>query len=237
LRHSTSCPPSPSTAGGCCAQLLWGWRNDVIWATWVAAGAGNIFGILLIVLGLIEVLRGDFVGGMWLALIGLFLRGAASATYEQTLARQILAGQPVSRFMNRQPIAVSPELTVRDLVEDYVYRHHHKVFPVVRDRRLLGCVTTTQVSGVGEDEWDQHIVADIVEPCSQDNIIAPEADTLEAMTKMQRTGRSPLLVVDRGQLVGILSLRDLLEYLTLKLQFDGKHKRETAGQPQEGYGT
>src|SRR5207302_4727739 len=85
---------------------LWGWRNDVIWATWVAAGAGNIFGILLIVLGLIEVLRGDFVGGIWLALIGLFLRGAASASYEQTLARQILSGQPVSRFMNRQPIAV-----------------------------------------------------------------------------------------------------------------------------------
>ena len=102
---------------------------------------GTSLGVLLIVLGLIEVLRGDFVGGMWLALIGLFLRGAASATYEQTLARQILSGQPVSRFMNRQPIAVSPELTVRDLVENYVYRHHHKVFPVVRDGRLLGCVT------------------------------------------------------------------------------------------------
>ena len=215
---------------------LWGWRNDVIWATWVAAGAGNIFGILLIVLGLIEVLRGDFVGGIWLALIGLFLRGAASATYEQTLARQILSGQPVSRFMNRQPIAVSPERTVRELVEDYVYRHHHKVFPVVRDGRLLGCVTTTQVSGVGEDQWDQRTVAEIIEPCSQDNIIAPEADTLEAMKKMQRTGRSPLLVVDRGQLVGILSLRDLLEYLMLKLQFEGRHRRETAVQPQESYG-
>jgi hypothetical protein len=82
------------------------------------------------VLGLIEVLRGDFVGGIWLSLIGLFLRGAASATYEQTLARQILAGHPVSRFMNRR------------LVEDYVYRHHHKVLPVVRDGQLLGCVTT-----------------------------------------------------------------------------------------------
>ena len=153
--------------------------------------AGNIFGILLIVLGLIEVLRGDFVGGMWLALIGLFLRGAASATYEQTLARQILAGQPVSRFMNRRPITVSPELSVRELVEDYVYRHHHKVFPVVRDGRLLGCVTTAQISEVGEDQWDRRTVAEIMEPCSEDNTISPETDALEAMTKMQRTGRSP----------------------------------------------
>jgi CBS domain containing-hemolysin-like protein len=97
-------------------------------------------------------------------------------------------------------------------------------------------VTTTQVSGVGEDQWDQLTVAEIIEPCSQDNIIAPEADTLEAMTKMQRTGRSPLLVMDRGQLLGILSLRDLLEYLTLKLQFEGRRRREAAVQPQEGYG-
>jgi CBS domain-containing protein len=55
------------------------------------------------------------------------------------------------------------------------------------------------------------------------------------MTKMQRTGRSPLLVVDRDQLVGILSLRDLLEFLTLKLQFEGR-RGQRAVQPQEGYG-
>jgi CBS domain containing-hemolysin-like protein len=106
----------------------------------------------------------------------------------------------------------------------------------VRDGRLLGCVTTTQVGAVGEDQWDQRTVVEIVEPCSQDNIIAPEADTSEAMAKMQRTGRSPLLVVDRGQLIGVLSLRDLLDYLTLKLQFEGRHRRETAVQPQESYG-
>jgi len=121
-------PAFPLDGGRMLRAALWGWRKDLIWATSIAAGAGNIFGILLIVLGLIEVLRGDFVGGVWLSLIGLFLRGAASATYEQTLARQILAGHPVSRFMNRRPITVSPERSVRELVEDYVYRYHHKVF-------------------------------------------------------------------------------------------------------------
>ena len=229
-------PAFPLDGGRMLRAALWGWRKDLIWATWVAAGAGNIFGILLIVLGLIEVLRGDFVGGIWLGLIGLFLRGAASATYQQTLAQQILAGQSVSRFMNRRPITVSPELSVREFVEDYVYRHHHKVFPVVRDGRLLGCVTTAQLSEVGEDQWDRRTVAEIMEPCSEDNTISPGADALEAMTKMQRTGRSPLLVVDRGQLVGMLSLRDLLEYLTLKLQFEGGRGQEAA-QAQQGYGT
>lgn len=91
-------PAFPLDGGRMLRAALWGWRNDLIWATSIAATAGNIFGILLIVLGLIEVLRGDFVGGIWLSLIGLFLRGAANATYEQTLARQILGGHPVSRL-------------------------------------------------------------------------------------------------------------------------------------------
>ena len=223
-------PAFPLDGGRMLRAALWWWREDLTWATWAAAGAGNIFGILLIVVGLVEVLRGDFVGGIWLALIGLFLRGAASAAYQQTLAQQILEGQPVSRFMNRRPIAVSPELSVRDLVENYIYRHHHKVFPVIRNGRLLGCVTAPQVNEVGEAQWDRRTVAEIMEPCSQDNMISPETDALAAMTKMQRTGRSPLLVVDHGELVGILSLRDLLELLTLKLQLQTSGGRGAADQ-------
>jgi Zn-dependent protease len=104
-------PAFPLDGGRMLRAALWGWRKDLAWATRIASGAGNVFGILLIVLGLIEVVRGDFVSGVWLSLIGLFLRGAASATYQQTLARQILGGQPVSRFMNRRPITVPPDLS------------------------------------------------------------------------------------------------------------------------------
>jgi CBS domain-containing protein len=135
--------------------------------------------------------------------------------------------------MNRRPITVPPDLSVREFVEDYVYRHHHKVFPVVRDGRLLGCITTAQVSAIDGEQWDRRAVAEIMEPCSEDNTVAPETDTLEAMTKMQRTGRSPLLVVSRGQLLGILSLRDLLELLTLGLELEGG-RRQAAARPQEG---
>ena len=107
------------------------------------------------------------------------------------------------------------------------------IFPVVRDDRLLGCITAAQVSAIDGEQWDQRTVAEIMEPCSEDNTVAPETDTLEAMMKMQRTGRSPLLVVTRGQLVGILSLHDLLELLTLKFELEGD-RRQAAARPQEG---
>ena len=220
-------PAFPLDGGRMLRAALWGWRGDPIWATRIAARAGNAFGILLIVLGLIDAVRGDFVGGLWSFLIGMFLRGAADAAYRQTVARQILGGQPVSRFMSGQPIAVTPNVSIRELVEDFVYRYHHKVFPVVRDGRLVGCVSTAQLGAIDRSQWDERTVDDVMEHCSADNMVRPDTDALEAMSKMQRTGRSRLLVVRDGQLVGILSLRDLLDFLALKLKLEGGGRQGT----------
>ena len=75
------------------------------------------------------------------------------------------------------------------------------------------------------------------EPCSEDNTISPETDALEAMTKMQRTGRSPLLVMDRSQLVGILSLRDQCDKARVAWFFKqwGGTRKSKAGRELDGY--
>lgn len=126
-------PAFPLDGGRIFRALLWHWRGDLDWATRIAAGAGNAFGIVLIVLGLIGVLQGDFIGGMWRFLIGLFLRSAAAASSGETLARQLLADIPVARMMNPDSIAVPSGLSVQDFIDDYVYRYHHRWFPVVDD--------------------------------------------------------------------------------------------------------
>ncbi len=51
--------------------------------------------------------------------------------------------------------------------------------------------------------------------------IAPDADALDALRQMQRGGVTCLLVMDEGRLVGIVSLKDLLKFLNLKLQLEG----------------
>jgi CBS domain containing-hemolysin-like protein len=45
---------------------------------------------------------------------------------------------------------------------------------------------------------------------------------MEALGKMQRTGASRLLVTDGDRLVGIVSLKDLLGFLNLKLELKGR---------------
>ncbi|HVJ55857.1 MAG TPA: site-2 protease family protein [Aliidongia sp.] len=217
-------PAFPLDGGRMLRAALWMWRGDFLWATRIAAGAGNLFGILLIVLGLFEVMSGDFVGGMWRFLIGLFLKGAADASLRETMTKSVLQGVPVSRIMNPQPISVPSDLPVAALIDDFVYRHHHRTFPVTKDGHLVGSVGTEQAASLDRAAWAATAIDSIMSPCAEADLVAPETDAVTALAGMKRSGRSRLWVVDRGRLVGILSLRDMLEFLSVKLELEsGTH--------------
>ncbi|HET8725940.1 MAG TPA: site-2 protease family protein [Alphaproteobacteria bacterium] len=218
-------PAFPLDGGRMLRAALWGWKKDLRWATRIAAIGGSAFGILLIAWGVLGVVTGDFVGGMWRFLIGLFLRGAADAAYKQVLAREAFAGAPVARFMTRNPVTVAPDLALTRLVEDYFYRHRHKLFPGVREGAPVGCVRTAHVAATAREDWDRLTVADVMEPLKDDNAIAPGVDAFDALARMRETGHTRLLVVDGGRLLGILCLRDMLEFLSLTLEFEAGPRR------------
>jgi CBS domain-containing protein len=215
---------------------LWGWKQDLRWATNIAAGAGALFGIALILWGVFRLLSGDVIGGIWLFLIGMFLHGAAGAARQQMLAREAFAGRPVASFMNRQPIMVTPDLTVRQLIEDFFYRHHHKAFPVVQNGRLLGCVTADSLRHTDRARWESLTVRDVMIPCRPESIVSPSTDAHDALMRMQRSGNGWLLVAANGELCGILSLSDMLQILSLKLELGDENAQQRSLYPRSGSG-
>jgi hypothetical protein len=58
------------------------------------------------VLGALEIFSGALVGGFWLILIGLFLRGAAQAGYYGVLVDQTLGRTQVRDIMVDDPITL-----------------------------------------------------------------------------------------------------------------------------------
>ncbi|MGB5813598.1 MAG: site-2 protease family protein [Thermoanaerobaculia bacterium] len=214
-------PAFPLDGGRVLRSALWSWKKDLRWATAVTSQIGSGFGVLLIGFGVFEVVyRQDFIGGMWLFLIGMFLRNAAKGSFRQLLLRRNLEGETVRRFMHPDPIAVPRAISVAELVEQYVYRYHYKLFPVVDEDRLLGCVTTHQVKELPREEWARQTVGSIATPCSPDNTVGPETDALEALGIMSRSGASRLMVVENERLVGIITLKDLLKFLALKVELE-----------------
>lgn len=216
-------PAFPLDGGRILRSILWQWKDSLRWATRVTSAIGAGFGFLLIGLGVLQLVVGGmqyFVSAMWLALIGLFLRGAAQMSYQQLLLRRVLEGEPVSRFMVTQPVSVPRHISVAELVEGYVYRHHFKLYPVVEGDRLVGCVTTRQVKELPREEWDATTVGALAAGCSPDNSVSPDADAMEVLSRMSRNRSSRMLVVEGGRLVGIIALKDLLEFFSLKIELE-----------------
>jgi Zn-dependent protease/CBS domain-containing protein len=214
-------PAFPLDGGRVLRSILWGVIGNLRRATYWAALAGQVFAWLLIGWGIVQFFAGNWMGGVWIGLIGLFLNNAAQGGYQQVLVREALQGEPVRRFMNAEPVVVPPLLDLHSWVEDYVYRYHRKAFPVVADGHLEGLITTRALAQLPRGEWDAHTVGDVMEHDLRAVTIAPDADALEALGKMQRTGASRLLVTEGDRLVGILSLKDLLRFLDLKIELGG----------------
>jgi len=213
-------PAFPLDGGRVLRSILWGTWNDLRRATRVSATIGSTFGIFLIVLGIFQFIGGNFIGGMWWFLIGLFLRGAAQTSYQQLLVRNALEGEPVRRFMNPNPVTVPRAITVAQLVEDYIYKYHFKMFPVMDNGGLVGCITTQQVKEVPRENWSRETIGELVSQSSPENTISPETDAIKALALMNQTGNSRFLVVEGTQLVGVLTLKDLMNFFSLKVELE-----------------
>ena len=210
-------PAFPLDGGRILRSFLWSWKGDLLRATRISSAIGSGFGVLLIGLGLLRAFwASDWMGGVWWVLLGLFVRGAASGSYQQLLLRQVLEGEPVGRLMSPHPVVVPRALSLADWVHDYVDRHPFEMFPVVEENtgRLLGCIRIDQLRQIPRDEWERQTVGAFVERCSPETTVTADADAHRALSLMNRSGASRLLVVEEDRLLGVLSLKDVLRFFT-----------------------
>ena len=222
-------PAFPLDGGRVFRAALWQRSGNLVRATRTAAFAGSSFGTLLIVGGVLQLLWGNFVGAVWWFLLGMFLRMVSAASYHRVLLQSVLKGEPVRRFMNRNLVSVPPDITVQDLVDNYIYKYHRKMFPVVTDsQQLVGCVSTEQVKKLPRSEWSQHNLREIAQPCSRQNTITPDTDAAKVLSIIGRAEDSPLLVVENDQLVAFVSPQDLLHFLSIKLELEGADGKSEA---------
>jgi Zn-dependent protease len=216
-------PAFPLDGGRVLRALLWQRSGNLVSATRTAAFAGSIFGALLMAGGLLQLFYGNFIGAVWWFLLGMFLRSVSAASYQRVLMQSVLEGEPVRRFMNPNPVTVTPDMSVQDLVENYVYKYHHKMFPVVTDsQQLMGCVSTEQVKQMPRNEWNRHSLREITQACSPQNTVTPDTNAANVLSIMSHEGDRGLVVVDNGRVVAFVSPQDLLHFLSAKLELEGQ---------------
>ena len=219
-------PAFPLDGGRILRSALWKWKKDLRWSTDVAAQIGSGFGLLLTIMGIIYIVRGNFVGGLWWFLIGLFIRSAAQSSYRQILARSLFHAKKVKDLMVTNPVTVPRSISLEEFIRDYVYKYHFQAYPVLSFGRLTGCVFVKQIAAIPREEWAASTVGAVALPCNEDITIGPEEDANKALALMNRTGNSRLLVVNGEELEGIISLKDMLALLSLKMELNDLEKNK-----------
>lgn len=214
-------PAFPLDGGRVLRAAIWHFNDNLKKATRVASYTGSMFGIALIILGILNVLGGNLIGGIWWVLIGMFVRNASRMSYRQVLFRRALEGESIDRFMSTDVVEVPPDISITSFVEDIVYAHHFKLYPVTDGDALLGCIRTESIRDIPRDEWDDHTVGDHLETLCEDNAVAPTEDPMKILTLMHRKNSSRVLVVENQRLKGIVALKDMLKFLSLKIDLEG----------------
>lgn len=219
-------PAFPLDGGRMLRSALWSWKKDLRWATNIAANVGSGFGLMLVIGGIISIFMGNVIGGLWWFMIGLFVRSAAQRSYQQLLARNLFHAEKVKDLMINDPVVVSRSISLEEFVRDYVYKYHFQMYPVISFGKLSGCISVNQAAQIPRDQWAAHTVGAVALPCNEDTTVSPDDEANKALTVMNRTGNSRLLVVEGDHLVGIIALKDMHKLMTLKMELNDFEKKD-----------
>ncbi|MGJ3242426.1 MAG: site-2 protease family protein [Opitutales bacterium] len=225
-------PAFPLDGGRVLRAWIWQRKNSLRKGTRIASEIGSGFGLVLIIMGVLQFLGGATIGGIWYAILGLFLRGIAKASYQQVLVKRILQGTPVKRLMTTDLVSTDPDQRLDTFVEETLYRYHHKLVPVVRDGQPVGIITPAEVSKVAREDWQHHTVGAVMTALADEHCLDAGTDATDALSRFNRSQRSRALVTegkgDDRQLIGILTLKDLMSFLSLKLELEEDDDDATA---------
>lgn len=201
-------PAFPLDGGRVLRALLWRASGDVLRATTTAAAVGRVFGFALLALGVMSALAGA-PGGVWFAVIGIFLLGAARAEALHAEAEELFRGVPARELMTSPAICVPARATAAEAVREVILAHPHPAFPVVDDDgRALGMLAVADVEALAPARRELVPVGELADR-DPGLLVAPEADVaalleVPAFARMMRVA-----VVDAdGRPLGVVSVTD-----------------------------
>jgi Zn-dependent protease/CBS domain-containing protein len=208
-------PGFPLDGGRVLRSIIWAVSGSLRQATVWASYVGQLVGWGLIAFGVIQVLSGNFFGGLWMSFIGWFLNNAAETTRQQSETVASFRGIRVRDLMTPSPAVASPDMSVEQLVYDFAVRQGMRALPVVQDGRLLGIVTLSDIREHPQERWPALTVADIMTPMPLQTV-TPGQSIPEALQIMGEQDLNQLPVVEDSRLVGLLSRANIVRFLQIR---------------------
>jgi Zn-dependent protease len=215
-------PGFPLDGGRVFRALMWrfsgNYKRSTQIATWLGRGVAYAFilgGILIILLPLFgwSFLGWSWFTGLWIAFIGWFLDNAASTSYRQAQWREALRGLAVSQMMTADYAVVPPNITVSQLVQEYVLARGHHLFLVSDESKFKGLLTLQNIKSIPQSNWGTTTVEKIMVPVDKLKVARPQQDALSVVEQMEENDINQMPIADGGRVIGLITRDSLLRFL------------------------
>ncbi|MDZ7825536.1 MAG: site-2 protease family protein [Gammaproteobacteria bacterium] len=208
-------PGSPLDGGRVLRALLWWIGGDRLRATRWASDAGRLFGWSLIALGVLSLVSGQGLGGLWLVLIGWFLSTAAGQSYTRVWLEQSLRRLQVADLMRTRFGSTTPDTPLARFIDDQLLRSQQLLWPVQDEAGLVGWIGQEDVAELGESDRQRRYVRDLMRAPGSAPTLAPDTPADQAFDQLSTSPDRPLAVLDGERMVGLLASADVMRWLAL----------------------
>ena len=213
-------PAFPMDGGRVLRSIIWRVTGDLQKATKYSTSLGTLFGNFFIILGVFVAFNGNLLSGIWLAFIGWFIIQLAQSNYQTVVIKNIFDKIYIREFMTSNVTTVDYSISVQELIENYFYKYKFIIFPVKRNDEIVGVVSVETVKDIDKELRAKTTVGSIAIPINPDLTVSSGDNVSKAMTKLYKNGIGRVLVMDQGNLIGIISSTDILNYLNIYMELD-----------------
>jgi Zn-dependent protease len=214
-------PAFPLDGGRIARAIAWRITGDRNKATRFAAMLGQGFSYVFMAVGVFIAINGDFIGGVWLVVVGFILGSAARGAIVQTELSSRIEGITVADVMDREPVAIPEETSIEAALDEYFLRYRWPWFPVVdAAQRFRGLLERGAADAVPEPSRASARVGEIFSADAGGTLRVRDDAPIESLLgndALRRLGA--LAAVDaEGRLLGVVTaeqvgraLRDALQ--------------------------
>jgi Zn-dependent protease len=214
-------PGFPLDGGRVFRAAVWGLTHNLRRATEIAIDLGHAIAFAFILLGVWRLFEGDWINGLWVAFIGWFLENAVVSQVQQQRIHNLLAGHTVEQVMKRACALVPANSTLQELVDQYILGRGQRCMVLAEGEEPIGLMTMSDIRQIPRERWAFVTAAEVMTPMERVKLITPEAGLDQAFDQMGSDGVNQMPVLRDGQIEGMLSKEDIIDYLHL-LQKLGK---------------
>jgi hypothetical protein len=214
-------PAFPLDGGRVLRSILWRFRGDLPLATSIAAKVGNIFAYLIMGVGFIGIFFFSVFSGIWLILVGTFLRNSVKQTMKLAEVQENLSTIFAGNLCTVFEVIIPPDTPINEIYRDYFNRYKKGYFPVGDDHTIQGILHIQNIRKIPQNKQKTAKAKDLMTPIESYPHVHETDNGYEVFKKLTYSDKTPDIVMvkdDNDQYCGYVGKDEINFQMNYRFQ-------------------